>query len=78
MVWVGVEIVRGSSPHSSTWVLWYGANSSSPRSDPHQGKFFGLINVGSGLNVESSNSFSPVAQYARPEIVSLVMKFPLA
>jgi len=50
MVWVGVEIVRGSSPHSSTWVLWYGANSSSPRSDAYQGKFPGLINVGMGLS----------------------------
>ena len=35
-------------------VLWYGANSSSPRSNAHQGKFLWLINVGSGLTIPPS------------------------
>ncbi len=35
VVGVRVEIVRGSSSHSSTWVLWYGANRSLLRPDVH-------------------------------------------
>ena len=35
VVGVRVEIVRGSSSHSSTWVLWYGANRSLLQPDVH-------------------------------------------
>ncbi len=35
----------------SEWVADSWCNSSLPRSDAHQGKFLGLINVGSGLTL---------------------------
>ncbi len=47
-----------STPHSSTWVLWYGANSSSPRPDAHQGGFLPFENLRAGLRVSLSRTLS--------------------